>query len=126
MSIHNECKLSLLQGMNKYNDIYFQALIKIFKSIRILKELSTDTIKTLIFKMKQRKVSVGTPLLQFKEYSSTAFFLFSGIVSVYIVDQSEGEMYHFQDLKEGSSFNLLNCMLDHYSLFFLNQKQTES
>ena len=68
MSIHNEARILIKQGMYKYNDVYIHSLVKMYKSIKLLKELPVDTIKSLIFCMRQRKVKAGTTILRFKEY----------------------------------------------------------
>lgn len=65
--------------------------------------------------MKQIKVYSNKTIINFKEHSSS-FFIQSGTVWVYTVDE-RGNSCPFQYLKEGSAFNISNCILNHYSLF---------
>ena len=113
---YNDSKIKMYKRMYKYNDPFFQTLIKWVKNIPFFRGISHSSIKTLIFKMKRVKINAGTTIINFKEYSN-CFFLHSGVINVNIIDEKTNFKYQFQHLKEGSSFNITNWILKQYSLF---------
>lgn len=101
----------------KYNDAFFRMLIKIIRNIPDFKNLSHYSAKSLVFKMQRMKYRRGHKIIRFRELKLKTFFIYSGIVWVYVIDPDNKKRYPFQYLKEGSSFNFSSWIHEYSSLF---------
>lgn len=80
-------------------------------------KLDKNTIRQIVLKFKQSRYYAGHDILKFKQISHKSYYIFSGTVSVYIVNPATDEKYHFQKLKEGSSFNMITSIFNNYWIF---------
>jgi hypothetical protein len=88
-----------------------------FECIQSFRYLQKSTIRALVLKLYKNMYNEGYDILKFKEISHYSYYIFSGSVSVYIVNPETDQKYHFQTLKPGSSFNLVTSIFNNYCIF---------
>lgn len=59
----------------------------------------------------------GTTILKTKEIQNNAYFVYAGVVGVYVVDPETQERTFFQKLIPGSAFNVVTSLIGYLSLF---------
>ena len=82
-----------------------------------LSKLSDTTIRELALKMKPRQYRKGDNVWNFKEICSKWYFVYSGTVSIYVVNSDNNERKLFLKLGNGSWFNVESWVFNSYSLF---------
>ena len=111
------CKKSIYDKIESYNDSYFQSLHKLIQGVSHLKDLDNDSIRQIVLNLKRKTVLRHHVILSLRELSATTYFIASGTVCISVFDPKTGNMFPFQYLKAGSSFNFINCLLNQESLF---------
>lgn len=114
---HKESKIKIFDNIYKYNDPFFKTLHKIVSNVRILSGLDSTTIRNLCLAMNKVHRIKGTKIIRIKEISSTTYFVYSGVVWIYVVDPETQERTAFQYLSQGSWFNFITSILGYSSIF---------
>lgn len=117
MENNNDSKIKLNSKIQEYTDSFFRKLHKAVKAILYLTNISYAVTREIVLLMKKRDYIKKTVIMRFKEFSSKTYIIFSGTAAVYLIDLKTQKKKIFQHLVPGSSFNFVNSILDHYSLF---------
>ena len=98
-------------------------LIATARSFFLFSELSKRVIRSLVFKMKQRLYPKGSTILEYRQITTKSFFIYQGRVAVYQCDHVTNQRFQFNSYGSGSSFNLVNSVLGHESLFLIEAEE---
>lgn len=113
-----DCKTKIMEHIHSYQDIYFKRLHKIIKQVHFFNYLPFKTNRNLIFLWKQVKYNEGSIIVHFKEQISKMFIIIQGSVELHNAHfHNSNQPSLFQWLPTGSWFNLINCIMGHYTLF---------
>lgn len=112
-----EAKAKLYEGMQIYSDSFFKTLHKILRNFKYFKRLQSSTIRELALKLKKVHAIEQKTIIESKEISRSMYFVYSGVVCVYIINPDTKERIPFQYLPHGSWFNMVNSILGYYSIF---------
>lgn len=101
----------------EYNDVYFTKMHKIIKNAKWFSSLEFQSIRRIVYMLHRRTYRAKSTIILSKQIDENFYFIISGTVGIYIEDEEAGTKTLFCKLNEGSSFNLWNCLLSHYSIF---------
>ena len=107
----------MLNLMHKYNDPFFKTLHRIIKNIPKLSFLDYDSVRSMVFMMSKHHTSVNKTIIKAQEICNRIYFVYSGVIGIYVIDPKTKDKIPFQYLCEGSAFNFSNSVLGYYSLF---------
>lgn len=112
-----QCRISIESKMTEYQDNFFDSLHKLIRSVSFLSELPNESIRDLVLSLKRKPALSHSVIINVREICDKTYFILSGLVWVSVVDPKTGKKFPFQYLKEGSSFNFINWLLQYESLF---------
>jgi CRP-like cAMP-binding protein len=100
--------MSIEAKMTQYQDQFFDNLHKLIRSVSFLSQLSNESVRELVLKLKRVPALSKSVIINIREKCDQTYFIKSGVVCVSIVDPKTGNKFPFQYLTEGSSFNFMN------------------
>ena len=111
------CEVLIRTKLYEYNDIFFTKMHRIIKNAKWFSSLESQSVRRILYMLQRRIFQTGNHIVLSRQLADNFYFVISGTVGIYIEDFEAKTKTLFWKLKEGSSFNVWNCLLSHYSLF---------
>lgn len=89
------------------------------KSISWIQYIDEKCARDVCLFFRRVKILEGTVIMQFHEFNDHTYFLSKGQINVYVYNDKSKEKYLLHEIKSGGSFNFVNSLLGHYSLFHI-------
>ncbi|CDW86569.1 voltage-gated ion channel superfamily [Stylonychia lemnae] len=127
-------KSRLMQRMNLYKDNFFKFITTMIRNVGAFRIIPNHVVKSIIFKLSERKYLKHSYILRMGEVADYAFFVMKGRVGVYVFI---GDIYDYQNcdefnksnyqrlctLSEGSHFNVTHFILQKESIFLFRAEE---